>query len=247
MTEDVFDTQTPQTDTDPLAELVGEGKKFKDTSALAKAKVEADAFIERLKAENVEMRKEVGAVDNAERQLAELRAEITALKAKPAQSNREGNTTPALTESDVAALVQREITNLEASRSAAQNIKEANTKAMEIFGSTEKATEAVRARASELGLTVDFLKTVASQSPSAFLSMIRAGSPEQVVKNARHITGTVNTESPGTQSASTLKPGTKEFFDNMRRTDKKRYWSPDVQNKMIPEAVAAGTYQLRKD
>lgn len=39
--------------------LVGEGKPFKDIEALAKGKMDADAFIEQLKNENAQMREAV--------------------------------------------------------------------------------------------------------------------------------------------------------------------------------------------
>ena len=42
---------------DPLQELVGEGKKFKSIEDLAKSKVEADRFIDKLKSENDALRK----------------------------------------------------------------------------------------------------------------------------------------------------------------------------------------------
>ena len=43
--------------TDALAELVGEGKKFKDIAALAVGKVESDKFIDRLKKEAADLLK----------------------------------------------------------------------------------------------------------------------------------------------------------------------------------------------
>src|SRR5688572_12541162 len=42
-----------------LEQLVGEGKKFADAEALAKCKAESDAFIETLKREQAELRREL--------------------------------------------------------------------------------------------------------------------------------------------------------------------------------------------
>src|SRR5688500_13285080 len=46
-------------DKDGEAELVGEGKKFKDHKSLAKGKAESDAFISHLQKELAEMREEL--------------------------------------------------------------------------------------------------------------------------------------------------------------------------------------------
>ena len=58
MTNPLFDPTTidPATIENPLETLVGEGKKFKDADALARAAIEKDRFILQLQAENAQMR-----------------------------------------------------------------------------------------------------------------------------------------------------------------------------------------------
>ena len=56
MSDDAFSTNTPTGDTNPspLAELVGDGKKFQTVEDLAKGKQESDAFIVKLQDENAQ-------------------------------------------------------------------------------------------------------------------------------------------------------------------------------------------------
>ena len=57
LNDDVIGAVTgSSTQADPLAELVGDGKKFATVNDLARGKLEADSFIEKIKAENNELR-----------------------------------------------------------------------------------------------------------------------------------------------------------------------------------------------
>src|SRR5690349_8192148 len=67
--------------TDPFAELVGEGKKYADAAALAKAKKEADSFIEQIKRENAELRDRVASQATVD----EIMTQIKQFAPKPPQ------------------------------------------------------------------------------------------------------------------------------------------------------------------
>src|SRR5689334_15076479 len=63
MTDSLFDTLNALPEIDPAKdytlELIGEGKKYKDAQAAARALLEKDNFIQRLQAENAEARKQL--------------------------------------------------------------------------------------------------------------------------------------------------------------------------------------------
>lgn len=236
---DAFDATTVEdTNTDPLTELVGPDKKYKTPADLVKAVKHKDDHIAQLEREHAAMREDLGKTDESEAQLEALRQEILALKQKQNAPQPRDNTSPALSDADVEALVAKAITKREAANTANQNIMEANNAIIKAAGSVEKAQETVKAKAAELGLSVEYLKSIAAQSPTAFLKMIGEVSQERKVEV--NVRGTVNPEQAVTNNNA--QAGTKEYFDNIRRTNKKLYFSPAIQRQII-KAVESGTYK----
>lgn len=236
---DVFNSDTsPVTSTNPLEDLVGEGKKFKDVEALAKGKLEADAYIERLKAEAAEARQAAQEAANAKEQFEALKREIAALKEQNTTAATE-KTPPTVTETDIEALVSQAVTKIELTRTANQNISSANSKMVEKYGSVEKAKEVLNKRATELNLTVDALKSIAERSPTAFLQLVDVETPNTVTETVVPSTSTVRPPNP----VKAAQVGTKEYFDKLRSENPKKYWTQEVQSQ-IWNAVKAGTYEL---
>lgn len=221
-------------------DLVGEGKKFKSPDDLARGKVEADAFIEDLKRQISELRSSTENQDTAKLELEALKNEMKTLRESRNTQSRDA-TNPALSESQLKALVENTVTGLEKTRAADQNITEANTRLVKHFGTLEKAQAAVKAKAVELGVSVDFLKETAAKSPTAFTNILgvvpTSGTQEFVADN------TVNTQGMSAQGNNgQLKDGTKEYFDNILKTKGRTYYfSPEVQQQ-VWKAVKAGTY-----
>jgi hypothetical protein len=241
MPDDVFgDTKTPII-ADPLANLVGEGKKFKTVEDLAKGKVEADSFIVKLQEELSGLRAQINPQFDAEAQLAELRKEIETLRNNPPAKSPAGVTPPTLTEDRIAALVNETITRAEANRSIQQNINAANDAMVAHFGTLEAAGAAVQAKAVELNMSVKDLKDVAAKSPTAFQKIVLGDAAK--ASEAPLVPRSANPTPPGTPPAGVAKPGTKEYFDGIFKESRKKYWSPEVQME-LHKAVKAGTYQL---
>lgn len=201
-----------------------------------------DDFIERLKAEAAELRAEVAKKVDAEKALEDLRNELRSLKEQRITSPQaKENTTPALSEVDIKTLVQKTISETEASRDKSENIKRANDELVALFGGdTKKAVEEVQKRAKELGVSVQFLKDAAAQSPTAFIEVMGV-KREKVEDSGTFVQSSVNSDGMKVDKVM-LKEGTKAFFDNIRKTDPKRYWTPEVQNQLW-KAAKAGTYQ----
>lgn len=220
-----------------VEDLVGEGKKFKDVDALVKGKVEADAYIENLKREINELKNTVSNTSAVQTEVERLKEEMKSLREAGSQS-RDG-TRPALSESQVKALVENTISQSETTRIVNQNIREANDRLVQHFGTLDKAQAAVKAKAMELGVSLDFLRDTAGKSPLAFMNTLgifnSTGATQDIV-----IDNVVNT---GVQldTSGQLKPGTKAYFDKIRNENKSEYFSSDVQQQ-IWKAVKAGTY-----
>lgn len=226
-------------DKDPVAELVGEDKKFKTVADLAKGKLESDLFIEQLKKETADLRKELGTKVDTEATLAELRNELKALKEKPAVTSPMEKTPSSVSESDLKALIARTITEQEATKTSAQNIVSANNAVVRHYGNLENAQAAIKAKAAELNLTVAELKETAAKSPTAFLKLVL---PEADSKATRDfISSSTRSEALPQVTGSEAKEGTKEFYDALRAKNPKLYFSPEVQNKIF-KAAMAGTY-----
>lgn len=236
---DVF---APNQEVVKVDDLVGEGKKFKTADDLAKGKVEADRFVEDLKRQISELRGSVENQDLAKQELELLKNEIKTLRESRTQSR--DNTSPALSESQLKALVENTVTGLEKTRAADQNIIEANNRLVRHFGTLEKAQTAVKTKAAELGVSVEFLKETAAKSPTAFANILGAtnvplATQEVVIDNSINQQG-----NPNQGTSGQLKEGTKEFYDNILKTKgRTHYFSPEVQQQ-IWKAVKAGTYAI---
>lgn len=241
---DVFNADgTPATPaptaTGALADLVGDGKKFKTVEDLARGKIEADTFIERLKEENAQALAEARKAALADEQLESLRNEIKALREARGEPSRD-NTNPALTLESVKTLVAQTLTQAESNRTAQQNVNVANDAMVKTYGSLEAAGAAVKAKAVEVGMSMDALRDLAAKSPSAFIKIMGGEASKQSAEPLnpnRVVTGIVP------NSSNEPAEGTKEYFDTIQKRSRSEYFTPRVQ-QAIWKAIQAGTYKL---
>ncbi len=220
---------TPDTLTGTVAELVGEGKKYKTIEALAASVVFKDEFIETLKREKQEVEAKFEKVNKADEVFKQL------LESKEVP---QAQTVPNLSSDEIAKLIEATISNTEVKRIETNNIKSANDSLVNHFGSLEKAQEFVNTKSKELGLSVEFLMTTAKKSPSAFMNVIGVSGTNKVVNNPI-TTGTVNTTA--NYNSGGIKEGTEAYFNEILKKDRKKYMSPEIQ-KQIMDAATKGTY-----
>lgn len=225
-----------------VADLVGEGKKFADVEALARSKVEADAFIEQLKEELKGLRESAERDVNAANNLSALQAEIADLKAKlnkPAEPSP--NTTGALTPGQLEDLVANVMTKKEQERTSTQNVATANDAVLKIAGSAEKAVELAQAKARELGMSIAELRAIAAKSPTAFIQLLGLSHAKP---QDNPLSGGSNLNSaalPNTNGQP--KKGTAAYYSNMRREMGNKAFFADVNlQKEIFNAKKSGLY-----
>ena len=163
---------------DPLQELVGDGKKFKSVDDLAKSKLEADRFIDKLKDENDALRK---LVKESER-TTHMTSAIERLLASVTKSEDESSNQPAapslppvtnpetMTKAISAEDVVKIVHAVEEQRRMAANEQQALNILSKKYG--EKTDEVLSSRASELGMDKGMLIDMARRNPKAFSRLI---------------------------------------------------------------------------
>lgn len=236
MSDSLFgDDQTPPNDdTDFFEQLVGDGKKYKTPQLLAKSAVDKDKFIEQLKTEMSELR-------------GELKTRLTLEElADQALSRRKDDETPPTPRQDVAPEnrdtpvdLQKEVLRLlqeERSKESRQtNLTRAKAALKERFGADYQTT--LKEIADELSVTDSFLNDMATTSPDGLLKLVdsvRKPDSNNPVTPPRSAVDSSKNYQPNAGRKN------KAYYDNIRRTDLKLYFTKKVQNEMHSEAVRQG-------
>lgn len=207
-----------------VSALVGEGKKYKTLDDLAKGYINADGFIEQLKAENRELKEKAVAAKTVDDVLQRLNQQQTTQDSDPTPAPAKG-----IDVSELSKLVEATVTGLETQKQRQSNMLKADAKMKELFG--EKAG----AKFAEFASTPELQKVyteLASVDPDKFISLFSGDVPKNTGVGG---SGTVNTAAnyaAANPSGRLQQFGTKEYFDNVRRTDPKTYYSTDFQLKM---------------
>ncbi len=203
---------------------------------------EKDEFIESLKRQTAELREDLAKRVDAEKALEDLRNELKSMREQSKTASQGGTQASALSEVDIRTLVQKTITDTESLRSKEQNVKTANDELVSHYGGdTKKASEEVQKRAKDLGVSVQFLKDAAAQSPTAFIRLMEIESKGE--DSSTFVQSSVNSEGVGKETKRVLKEGTYEYFRDLHKTNPKLYFSPSVQQQIMKSAKA-GTYVI---
>jgi len=157
---------------DILATLVGEGRKYKTVDDLAKSRIEADSFIDKIKGENQTLRDLLKELTKQEDEQA-IEARLVAKRAKEEPVNQsstpnKANGQPGATFDKSA--VYEAVREYSKDERETTNQNRTNQILAEMFG--DKAVVEVAARAKQKGVTGDVLKSVARTSPDAFFAML---------------------------------------------------------------------------
>lgn len=219
---------------DPLAILVGEGRKYKTIGDLAKAYLNVDGFAEKLKAENAALRQEVVKGKTLEEVLERLKDQGSATHDQGVRQVEPAKQASGLTATDVAAIVRKEMTGQETARAREANLVKADAEMRKLFG--DKAAE-------------EFTKRAATPEMRKAMTDLAAVAPEQFIALFRPVkadTGTtvdhrtsVNSAAMESQPASgrAADPGCKEFYDQLRRKEPGKYYSQAIQLQMQKAAI----------
>jgi len=233
------DTQQSDTATETkdsfLQKLVEQrGQQWSDPEVIAKGKIEADRHIENLERQLAEMREDLNKQDYSKKLLDTLQNKAGNLSPEPVDANNnEGpdaqNTTGA-EGVDLESLVEATLQKREQKATVAQNVAMVEEALASAYGT--EAQKVVVQKSQELGLSMDRMKELAEESPQAFLNMLgQAPARER------------NADLDSSMNTAGFKAGTKrnwKFYQDMRRSDPKTYYSPAVQNEIAKAHVEQG-------
>lgn len=218
-----FDDANNQ-NTSPLDDLVGENKKFKTVEDLAKGKLEADRYIEELKAKLSEVETRISNEDYAKKLLEQIEN----------RHQSEGNSDPiepskpGINSEDLEKLVKQHVSQFESERSVQENLNTCDEILVKAYG--DKASETLRQRAEQLGVSMDDLKELAGKSPAAFSRL--------VIDN--NSTG-FRTENKFNMSSQTSREVRNyAFYKKMRQDNPTLYNSPAIKKEMIEQRMKLG-------
>jgi hypothetical protein len=212
--------------------VASKGEQWNDPEVIAKGKVEADDHIMSLEQQLKELREDLGKQDYS-KQLLETLQQSKAQETPPAAVVQEG-TQPAVTPVEaetIESLVAQALQKRETTATAESNLALANASMVETFGTEAAAT--VQAKANELGMSLDSLRDLAAQSPAAFASLIGSAPVSQAGSAPRtSVNSAAAFQSNGDRDYA--------YYAALRKSDKERYYSPQVQREMLADRQKLG-------
>lgn len=221
-----------------LEDLVGEDKKFKSVEDLARGKAEADSFIERLKRENEELRKDLG----TRLSLEEFMTKMDEKKSKQGEDqgnqsldNRSVEPDSKFDPADLEKLLDEKLTAAERKRQEDANLQAVQQKLVSTWG--DNAGLELKRKASELGMATKELEAFAKTNPAAFFRLVGIDAQRQ-----QSSAGFVNTGVDASKTQATTGGNTKNkaYYDKLRAENPREYWTPKIQNEMFQMAVKLG-------
>lgn len=211
--------------------LVGETQKYKTPDELAKAYANADHYIAQTKQRLVELEAE-------NKVLKDIRENTPPVEPKKAPDDGSGNEPPVNREpdkkneeKDLSTLVQEELERANAKKTFSENVNDVSEKLKNYFGDERSAQKAVQDKAKELNVGVDWLMDVAGKSPVAFYNTLGLD---------RKSLSTPSPENDRISGAFNKSTRNFAFYEEMRKNDRKAYYSAQVQREMFKDAREQG-------
>lgn len=215
-----------------LDTFVGEGKKYSDHNAVAKAIVEKDNFIARLLEEKRQIEADLRERSNTqafEDRMKALELAQSTERTAPPVPEVIASANPV----DIEKTVQKAIEDREAANNRTRNLLNVKEKLTQAYG--EDFSTRVKARAAELNISLGKLNEMAAETPVAFYALIGLDA-QRIPENSAPPKTQVNSAAQITTS------GTKNnaYYQNLRKTDPARYWTPAVQMEEYNELKRQG-------
>lgn len=185
-----------------------------------------DAFIETLKLEAKTAREAAAAAEAKSLKTDTILEEIRNEMKRPLKAEGDTARDAVVDENKIRDLVKSTISSEEAQRVATQNTKAVTDVLSQHYGDLAKAQDAIRKVASDLGVSVEYLRDVGTRSPQALYKMLSVSPVQKVtpVDNARSI---VNTQhAPQDPNSSEL-----ASLNQLRKTDPYTFWNVVNQKK----------------
>lgn len=219
------DLVTIEENVDYLEQLVGEGKKFKEVSDLAKGKIEADRYIEILKQRLDEATKEINTRTSLDSFLKEIKGAKQPVHADvidpPVDPQKK-----VLDDSEIEKRFEEYLARRESQKSSQTNLEKVQETLVNQYGPEAKIV--INKKAQELGMTVSALEQIASQSPSAFYRLVGVSEERNPVGGVQLPRSQVNPSQPTSGGIKN-----KAYFDKLKQTNRSAYFNPQTTVDMI--------------
>lgn len=224
---------------DYLAELVGEGKKFKTVQDLARGKYEADVMIasknrqfDELTQDYLATKKELDAVPRLQELVDRLAKQPPAISEPPQAKDMDEK--PATIDFDeIKNLAKTTYEELKTSEKEQANISEVRSKLAERFGENYKSV--VRAQAQSLGLSKEMVDNLERTSPKAFFNVLGLNETKSE---------TFQTPPRSVQRNDNFAPRTEKrgysYYQNLRKTNPTEWLSAKTHNEMMARIAEVG-------
>ena len=206
-----------------------------DNEAVLLAKAESDRFIDQLKEETKGLRNELTSRVTIEESLSKLLERSTSNNTQQRVEERQPDNTPPAnapkppSKEDIMSLV-KEALETESSKAKKQsNIASAVKELEHVFGHNYVAHQTKKAQ--ELSVPVELFDKLASESPKALIALVserKSDNPLSTPPNG----SVVNAQ--GTSGKNF------KYYQALKKSDPKAYWSPSMQNEMYQNAAKLG-------
>lgn len=229
----------PEDISNPYEHLVGDGKKYKDSAALAFAALKKDEHIDTIQRENAEAKAELerlrtelatrGTVEDA-------LARLTKQPSNNVESNQDHERAQVNKETpDIQETVKSILDNERKAMRAKRNVDEADEALTKVWGKNygDKLTEV----ANDLGASKEFLLQLAAENPKLFLRTVGASADTQVQRATTDNlppTSRINTLS---NTSSPIKGH--KYYQNLRRSDPKAWQKNAARYESEMQAAVA--------
>lgn len=232
--------QTPPTNQEGWLQKIVEAKgdQWSNPEVLAKGKLEADSYIKQLEEQLNELRDELGKQDYSKELLTQLqnKAQVPTNGNPVVPNNQNGGgqgaqTNASLSDEQIKDLVNSALTEREKQNTVKQNIDTVEKELVNKYGT--EAESLIATKAKELGMTVEKLGAIASESPTAFFRLIGEAQKE----TPSFINGSIKTEGANMQASSERNF---KFYQELRKKNRKQYFSPEVQQAMFKDRQRLG-------
>jgi vacuolar-type H+-ATPase subunit I/STV1 len=224
------ESQTEQP-SDLLEKLVGEGKKFATVEDLARGKLEADQFIEKLKTEGKEMREVLKEMEEKVNKSETVRDILSESRGESSEDNQ----SPQYSTDEIVKLVDERLTQKTEAQRAKANRERANAALLKYFGNDDaKAREFVKSEAVRLGMDPKELGELSEKSPDAFLRIVGVNKPSKSAPPAFESQVNSEAELVGGQVRDAV------YYSELRKKLGHRFFEPDIQQQRMRDAQQLG-------
>ena len=218
-----------------LEHLVGDGKKFTDQEALAKGKYESDVHVTNLERQLAELREDIDKGSKIDELMEMIRNQNQPKEPEDPPNDGNGETSPGqMSEEELKALINTHVSERDTQATESRNVAEVDKALMDKFG--DAAGRILTDKAAALSMSVDEMKSLASRNPKAFYRLMEMDST-RTGDSSNLLGGSQRSEGVPLKGVTTKDWA---YYQDLRRKDKKLYYSPKMQQEIADARVAGG-------